>query len=119
MSPFAVPPSRNPFLLGGEPLSPPEDLTPLLRYPLEELRLRGVAISSGGERRAVVELPSGRSYSVGLNSRLGRAGGVVRELHMDRIAVERDSVSGTGAFLYELALYPKGSTPNSNFGASR
>ncbi|HEX8702786.1 MAG TPA: pilus assembly protein PilP [Myxococcaceae bacterium] len=91
-------PKRDPF---GGPVRccrpPPPDacLDPLCRYNLEELTLAGV-ISGTSNPVAVIESPRGKGYSVYPGSKVGKRGGVVKQVLRDAIVVAEPFEDGQG-----------------------
>ncbi len=59
---------------------------PLCRFNLEELKLTGI-ISGMGNPVAVFESPRGKGYSVYRGSKVGKYGGVVKQVTRDTVVV--------------------------------
>lgn len=59
---------------------------PLCRYELEQLKLSGI-ISGLANPVAVVESPQGKSYRIYQGSKVGRNGGVVKQVRRDSLVV--------------------------------
>ncbi|PLX72887.1 MAG: hypothetical protein C0614_13335 [Desulfuromonas sp.] len=72
---------RKPFDGDDEPL------TPLQRYELNQYRLLGVIIGKG-EPRAMVQDPEGKTYILTNGIKVGKNGGVVKDITSDVILVE-------------------------------
>jgi Tfp pilus assembly protein PilP len=68
---------------------------PLCRYSLDELKLAGV-ISGTGNPVAVIESPRGKGYSVYQGSKVGKRGGVVKQVLRDAIVVAEYWHDGQG-----------------------
>ena len=64
-----------------------EPLTPLQRYELNQYRLLGVIIGKG-EPRAMVQDPEGKTYILTNGTKVGKNGGVVKDITSDVILVE-------------------------------
>jgi type IV pilus assembly protein PilP len=80
-------PFRNPLNDICCELPPPSLCNePLCRYELEQLKLSGV-ISGLANPVAVVESPQGKSYSIYQGSKVGRNGGVVKQVLRDSLVV--------------------------------
>jgi len=82
---------RDPFRTELElPLPPPlPSLScdePLCRFNLEELKLTGI-VSGMGNPVAVLESPRGKGYSVYRGSKVGKYGGVVKQVTRDTVVV--------------------------------
>lgn len=84
---------RDPFRVELEPTSVPvpvsgcdETLEPLCRYTLDELKLTGI-VSGMGNPVAVIESPRGKGYSAYRGSRIGKHGGVVKQVLRDAVVV--------------------------------
>lgn len=61
--------------------------TPLQRYDLSSLRLVGIIWGALG-RKALIEAPDGKGYSVEVNTRIGSRGGVIKEVRDNGIVVQ-------------------------------
>jgi type IV pilus assembly protein PilP len=85
--------------MGGEacclPPTPPACEGPLCRYSLDEFKLAGV-ISGTANPVAVLESPKGKGYQVYRGSKVGRNGGVVKQVLRDAIVVAEVWRDGTG-----------------------
>lgn len=69
-----------------EPPPPGLCLEPLCRYELEQLKLSGV-VSGLANPVAVVESPHGKSYWIYQGSKVGKNGGVVKQVRRDSLVV--------------------------------
>ena len=101
---------------------PKRDLGPLEKFELSQFRLLALLIV-GGEPRAMVKAPDGRSYTITVEpeTRMGRNGGIVKRIeaktymvdevtgqriqkHPDRIVVEETSIDNfTGKELKNMS----------------
>ncbi|MFL5356455.1 pilus assembly protein PilP [Archangium sp.] len=79
---FEIAPTPEPVSLEGCD----ETLEPLCRYTLDELKLTGI-VSGMGNPVAVLESPRGKGYSVYRGSRIGKHGGVVKQVLRDAVVV--------------------------------
>lgn len=82
---------RDPFrvefvLPSPSPLPSPSCDEPLCRYNLEELKLTGI-VSGMRNPVAVLESPRGKGYSVYRGTRVGKYGGVVKQVTRDAVVV--------------------------------
>jgi len=97
-STFSYNPSgkRDPFLPFGSDISEgPCGTTPLECTALVKLKL-ALVIDTGGEKKAMVETPDGRGYSVTIGSRIGNANGEVVDIKPDKLIVLEQSVDLAG-----------------------
>jgi type IV pilus assembly protein PilP len=86
-------------------MPPPAHCTgPLCGYELEQLKLSGV-ISGLANPVAVIESPQGKSYRVYRGSKVGRNGGVVKQVRRDSLVVAEVMHDGQGrAFEHETVI---------------
>lgn len=100
-----VPIKRDPFSV---PQHTPPPVTPvcegpLCGYSLGELKLAGV-ISGTGNPVAVIESPRGKGYSVYQGSKVGKRGGVVKQVLRDSIVVAEYWQDGQGLMHEEQTI---------------
>jgi len=91
-------PFRNPLENPSDCCLPPVVVAcdgPLCGYSLDELKLSGV-ISGMANPVAVIEGPQGKSYRVYRGSKVGRNGGVVKQVLRDAIVVAEIAQDGQG-----------------------
>jgi type IV pilus assembly protein PilP len=97
-SSFSYNPSgkRDPFLpFGSDITQGPCGTTPIECTALVKLKL-ALVIDTGKEKRAMVETPDGRGYSVTIGSRIGNANGEVVDIKPDKVIVLEQSVDLAG-----------------------
>lgn len=97
-STFSYNPSakRDPFLpFGADITEGPCGTTPIECTALVKLKL-ALVIDTGKEKRAMVETPDGRGYSVTIGSRIGNANGEVVDIKSDKLIVLEQSVDLAG-----------------------
>ncbi len=84
---------------------PPTDCSgPLCGYELEQLKLSGI-ISGLANPVAVIESPQGKSYRVYRGSKVGRNGGVVKQVRRDSLVVAEVMRDGQGrSFEHETVI---------------
>jgi type IV pilus assembly protein PilP len=80
------------------PTPPPACNGPLCGYELDQLKLSGV-ISGLANPVAVIESPQGKSYRVYRGSKVGRNGGVVKQVLRDALVVAEITQDGQGRAL--------------------
>jgi Tfp pilus assembly protein PilP len=92
-----MPIKRDPFVpvIHNGPPPLPACEGPLCRYSLDELKLAGV-ISGTSHPVAVLESPLGKGYSVYQGSKVGKNGGVVKQVLRDSIVVAEFWHDGQG-----------------------
>ena len=95
-----VPIKRDPFSGPAECCQPPPTPVtlcdgPLCRYSLDELKLAGI-ISGTSNPVAVIESPRGKGYSVYQGTKVGKNGGVVKQVLRDAIVVAEYWHDGQG-----------------------
>jgi type IV pilus assembly protein PilP len=91
--------TRDPFKSDIEVLpEPPPDTCaePLCRYALDEYKLTGV-VTGMGKPVAVLENPKGKGYVVSRGMKVGKQGGVVKEILRDSIVVAERRPDGQGS----------------------
>ncbi len=91
--------TRDPFKSDIELLPEPAPDTcaePLCRYSLEEYKLTGI-VTGMGKPVAVLENPKGKGYVVSRGMKVGKQGGVVKEILRDSIIVAERRPDGQGA----------------------
>jgi type IV pilus assembly protein PilP len=91
-------PRRDPFTPAAPCCRPPPPdfcTEPLCRYTLDELKLAGV-ISGMANPVAVLESPKGKGYPVYRGSKVGKRGGVVKQVLRDSIVVAEVWSDGKG-----------------------
>ncbi len=100
-----VPMKRDPFSAPRQLPLPPLPLCegPLCRYSLDELKLAGV-ISGTSQPVAVIESPLGKGYSVYPGSKVGKRGGVVKQVLRDSIVVAEIWHDGQGLMREEQTI---------------
>ncbi len=97
-STFSYNPSakRDPFLpYGADITDGPCGSTPIECTALVKLKL-ALVIDTGKEKRAMVETPDGRGYSVVIGSKIGNANGEVVDIKPDKVIVLEQSVDLAG-----------------------
>ncbi len=97
-STFSYNPSgkRDPFLpFGSDDTEGPCGTTPIECTALVKLKL-ALVIDTGKEKRAMVETPDGRGYSVTIGSKIGNANGEVVDIKPDKVVVLEQSVDLAG-----------------------
>ena len=91
--------TRDPFKSDIEVLPEPAPDTcaePLCRYALDEYKLTGI-VTGMGNPVAVLENPKGKGYVVSRGMKVGKQGGVVKEILRDSIVVAERRPDGQGA----------------------
>ena len=82
----------------------PSCTEPLCRYDLEQLKLSGV-ISGLANPVAVVESPQGKSYRIYRGSKVGKNGGVVKQVLRDSLVVAEVTQDGQGrSYAHETVI---------------
>jgi len=62
-------------------------MSPLLKFALSELKLVGIVWGSLG-RKAIVEAPDGKCYSIKKGDRIGKLSGKVKKVFQDNLVVQ-------------------------------
>lgn len=107
---------RDPFLpYGADVADQKGDCdTPIECTALVKLKL-ALVIDTGAEKKAMVETPDGRGYTVKIGSKIGNAGGEIVDIKPDRLIVleEGEDLAGNRhERTYELRLRQKGNDVN-------
>lgn len=103
-APALAEPSRDPFVPWERPVIAAGD-TPLQRFPLEQLKLRGVLL--GASPRALLESPDGITHTARVGDWLGTSWGRITAIRAGAIAVTerfRDPLGGVHEHRAELRL---------------
>ena len=106
--PFVYNPSgkRDPFLPYGRAPERPCDGTPIECTSIVKLKL-ALVIDTGAEKKAMVETPDGRGYSVKIGSKIGNNHGEVADIQPDKVLVLEQTVDLAGnknERIFELRL---------------
>lgn len=85
----------RPFMLDLRPKKLGTPKTPLEQYDIGSLKLVAVIYNTENPK-AMVEDATGLGYTIGIGTRIGQNGGVVKEIQADRVVVEEEFVDFYG-----------------------
>jgi type IV pilus assembly protein PilP len=78
---------KKPETVAAKPKGPERPRTPLEKLDLAQLKLTAI-VTTGDEKRALVEEASGKGYVVEIGTHMGLERGAVVEIGQDRIVIE-------------------------------
>jgi Tfp pilus assembly protein PilP len=86
----------QPFTLRPQKRKPRENLSPLERYELGQLKVVGI-VWNAKEPRAMVEDSAGLGYIVGIGTPIGPDEGKIREIKSNEVVIEENYIDYYGA----------------------
>jgi type IV pilus assembly protein PilP len=97
----------KPFIQIGSPgkAVPGVPKTPLQEYDLSQLKLTAIVYVGNGDSFAMVEDSAGKGFTIKKGTYLGKRGGKVKAVHLDRVIIEEpSSLYGTQSKPREIVM---------------
>ncbi len=79
--------------------------TPLQEYDLSQLKLTAIVWMSGDDSFAMVEDSAGKGFTLKKGTFIGKRGGKVKAVHLDRVVIEEPlTLYGTQSKMREVVI---------------